>query len=83
MMDDIEIHEKVCRAIFRDRLIDPYEVQVSVRNGIVALTGNVADRKAKLHVEECLKDVQGIEKLVNKLKVKPDHGLVGDMDWPI
>ena len=83
MMDDIEIHEKVCKAIFRDRLIDPYEVQVYVKNGVVALSGNVSDRKVKKHVEESITEINGVIKVVSKLKVKPDHGLIGDMDWPV
>lgn len=81
--DDLAIREKVCKAIFRDRLFDENEVTVKVKEGVVTLTGLVSDRKTKDYVDHYLEDIYGIVDIINELKVKPDHGLIGDMEWPI
>lgn len=81
--DDIEIRDKVCEAIFRDHLVDPSQVTVNVQEGVVTLSGFVSDRKTKDYMEHYLEDIYGVVNVVNQLIVRPDHGLVGDMDWPI
>jgi hypothetical protein len=81
--DDKAIYEKVCTAIFRDRLLGPNEVTVEVKEGVVTLSGLVSDRKTKDYIAHYLEDIYGVVDIINELKVKPDHGLVGDMEWPI
>ena len=80
---DNEIREKVAKAIFRDRLVDPSEVTIEVQDGVVTLSGLVSDRKTKDYMEHYLENIYGVVDFVNQLKIKPDHGLVGSMDWPI
>lgn len=80
---DEAIKEKVCAAIFRDRLFDENEVTVSVKEGVVTLNGLVSDRKTKDYADHYIEDIYGVVDIINELKVKPDHGLIGDMEWPI
>ncbi len=80
---DEEIHQDVCRALFRDGLLSPSDVVVYVHNGVVNLEGLVADRKTKQYATECLGRVYGVQEVQNRLRLKADHGLVGNMDWPI
>ena len=81
--DDESIREKVCAAIFRDRLFSENEVTVEVRQGVVTLSGLVSDVKTKEYADHYLEDIYGVVDIINELKVKPDRGLIGDMEWPI
>lgn len=82
--DDSTTYKHVCEALFRDGLVDDDEVEVEVENGIVTLSGVVPNRTARLKAVESIVNVFGVINIINKLTVKPDHGLVGRSDgWPV
>ena len=80
---DEEIHHEVCRTLFRDGLLSPSDVVVYVHKGVVNLEGLVSDRKTKQYASECLSGIYGVQEVQNRLRLKADRGLVGNMNWPI
>ena len=78
-----EIHHGVCRSLFRDGLISPGDVIVYVNKGVVNLEGLVSDRRTKQYASDCLTGIYAVQEVQNKLRLKADHGLVGNMDWQI
>lgn len=82
--EDDETYQRVCQALFRDRMVDENEVKVEVRNGIVTLSGKVADRQARDYAVQSIENVFGVINVVNNLSLKKDRGLIGRSDgWPV
>ena len=81
---DNRINEKVCETLYRDKLIDGNDIEVSVDDGVVMLVGKVDGRKVKRMAEDMILPIYGVRHVINKLTLKPDHGLVGGgVEWPI
>ena len=81
---DDRINEKVCEKLYRDKLIDASDIEVSVENGVVMLVGKVDGRKVKRMAEDLILPIYGVKDVINRLTLKPDHGLVGGgVEWPI
>ncbi len=77
---DEKLREEVCEALARARMVDASDIDVSVEDGIVLLTGWVNDRQEKRQAEDCLDDVLGIHDIRNELhlrdrKLKGNEGL--------
>lgn len=64
---DEQIYNEVCEALTKDSSIDASDIQVSVNDGIVTLSGTVSERLTKLMVEECLNKVSNINAIINNL----------------
>ena len=61
---------------FDDRLTDEYnvdasDIEVSVSNGEVTLTGFVLDRYQKRRAEDVAEHVSGVKHVENRIKVEP------------
>jgi hypothetical protein len=66
---DERIREEVCECLSNGH-IDASEIEVTVQDGEVTLSGFVMDRRSKRLAEELLDDVRGVSDVDNKLKVK-------------
>ncbi|HEV7837433.1 MAG TPA: BON domain-containing protein [Gemmatimonadaceae bacterium] len=76
-IDEIdELTDGELRALVRDRLeeqvaFDPNDVEVSVRGGVVRLSGRVGTEQELRIVEHVVTDLIGIEEVTNELVVDP------------
>jgi hypothetical protein len=67
---DERIREAVCEALTDHDDIDATNVEVSVKNGEVALTGTVEDRTMKRLAEDCVERVPGVRDVHNQLHIR-------------
>jgi osmotically-inducible protein OsmY len=66
---DERIREDICDRLSVSDQVDPSEVEVSVANGEVTLTGTVQTRYMKFIAEEMTDDVPGVHDVHNQLRV--------------
>jgi hypothetical protein len=66
---DERIREDVCEALYAHTEIDASEIEVSVKEGLVVLTGIVESRDFKRKVEAEIENLSGVEDVQNDLKV--------------
>ncbi len=66
---DQRIREEACEALHLDRYVDASDIEVSVENGIVVLTGMVSDRGTKRAAEACVESLDGVKDVRNELRV--------------
>ena len=69
--DDRAIRKDVERALARDETVESYETSVTVRAGVVHLTGSVDSAVEKLAAERAAWDVAGVLEVENRLGVLP------------
>ncbi len=67
---DLELKEEIRMKLLTNGEIDAHNIDIEVVEGVVRLEGDVAGRHAKRVAEKCLKGVEGIRNLENKLKVR-------------
>jgi hypothetical protein len=63
------IREDVCEALTQSPRVDASEIEVSVQDGIVTLTGMVDARSVKKEAERLCEGVLGVEDVVNMLSM--------------
>ena len=68
--DDV-LYDQVRIKIANDRIVGGGNIQVSVTNGVVELTGTVKHEKHKSQAEKVAKKVKGVKSVENKLRVAP------------
>lgn len=66
---DERIREEVCEILTRNRDLDASNVEVSVSDGVVSLSGTVEDRRSKRLAEDLAEDVSGARDVHNHLRV--------------
>lgn len=71
---DARIREDVNDLLLEDRYVDATDIDVTVENGEVILTGTVDDRNTKRRAEDILEDVPGVKHLENRLRVRHPSG---------
>jgi osmotically-inducible protein OsmY len=75
---DERIREDVCDRLSDDPYIDASDIEVTVRNGEVMLSGSTHSREDKRHSEEIAESVSGVVDVQNNLRVsrfdKPGPG---------
>jgi osmotically-inducible protein OsmY len=64
---DTRIQEDVHEALTRDHDIDASEIEVSVKDGIVTLSGSVTERKMKRLAEDCVENISGVVDVRNEI----------------
>ena len=74
---DARISDDVHEALTNDDEVDASEIEVSVSEGEVTLTGTVHTRVAKRRAEEILDDLAGISHVHNQLRVVNASNSVG------
>lgn len=68
---DEEIKENVETSLLLNLEIDPSEINISVRNGIITLEGTVDSFWKKNKAENFISDLLGVIEIVNKLTIIP------------
>jgi hypothetical protein len=71
---DDRIREDVCERLTRNGEIDATEIEVTVNNGEVTLTGTVEDRSWKRIAEDTIEDVPGVKDIHNQLRASQTGG---------
>ena len=66
---DERIREMVCDILTDDDHVDASNVEVTVKNGEVTLSGSVDDREQKRRAEDILEHVSGVHDVINNLRV--------------
>jgi osmotically-inducible protein OsmY len=67
---DERIREEVNERLTEDRYVDATEIEVSVEEGIVTLSGKVDNRAEKRLAEDCADDVSGVRDVNNLLRIR-------------
>lgn len=67
---DERIRELVCEALTDDHYVDATNLDVSVRDGEVILSGTVDDRQQKRMAEACVERVGGVKDVHNQIRVR-------------
>jgi hyperosmotically inducible protein len=70
-ISDETIYDQVRIKIAADRTVGGGNIQVTVTNGVVELTGTVKQEKQKQQAEKVAKKVKGVKTVENKLRVSP------------
>lgn len=66
---DDSICDEVCDILTRHGEVDASEIQVSVMNAEVTLSGNVDDRRQRHLAEESIENISGVKNINNQLRV--------------
>lgn len=69
---DDRIREDVCDRLSQQYDVDATEVEVTVSNGEVTLTGTVSDRDQKFRIEHIADSVGGVSEVHNQVRVRRD-----------
>ncbi len=67
---DEKIREEVCEALYRDNSVDASEIEVSVKDAEVILSGTVSERRMKRLAEDCADSVSGVSDVRNEIRVQ-------------
>ncbi len=70
---DQRIYEDVCERLMEDDRVDASEIQVSVTNGEVTLSGTLRSRNAKRRATDLAEDVSGVKDVHNQIRVTDDQ----------
>lgn len=67
---DERIREEACEALYHSPFVDASDVEVSVRDACVHLTGTVPTREMKREAELCVERIHGVDDVRNALTLK-------------
>lgn len=67
---DERIREEVNERLTADRYVDATDMEVTVEEGIVTLSGKVDNRAEKRLAEDCVDDVSGVRDVNNVLQIR-------------
>lgn len=92
MKTDVEIRNDVLDELAWQPNIDEAEIGVTVKNGIVTLTGTVDDYTKKRTVENAIKKVRGVKAVAEEIEIKFSNSfertdtdiaaaVVGSLEW--
>ena len=70
-VDDAVITSSVKSSLIADDLVDAFEIEVDTYRNTVMLSGFVETQKQIERAVEIAKKTEGVEKVVNKLAIKP------------
>lgn len=68
---DEELALAVAQALEWDALVPQEKIIADVKNGVVALTGNVEYNYEKVTAERAIRNLEGVKAIVNRIQVKP------------
>jgi len=71
---DTRIEEEVCDALLHDPVIDATDIDVTVKDGMVTLSGHVPERRMKRLAEDCAEHISGVTDVRNELMTKSAWG---------
>lgn len=67
---DERIREDVCERLAHEPGLDVAQVEVTVKDGVVTLTGNAGDRRQKYRMEDVADDCFGVKEVDNQVRVQ-------------
>jgi osmotically-inducible protein OsmY len=67
---DDRINQEVCRKLTESPPVDAGDIEVTVNNGAVTLSGTVPDPEDKRLSEELVEQTSGVREIQNQLRVK-------------
>lgn len=67
---DNQITAAVNTLLVRDKRVQAMDIDVSSYNGVVTLSGSVAERSAARYAEELAASVDGVEQVINRLQIR-------------
>lgn len=67
---DERLRERVCERLFDDPFVDATDIEVSVANGEVTLSGSVETRRMKYAVEDLIAELAGVSAIHNSIQVR-------------
>lgn len=67
---DERLRERMCERLTDDPFIDATDIEVSVANGEVTLSGSVETRRMKYAVEDLIADFSGVNAIYNSIRVR-------------
>ena len=76
---DERIREDVCECLTADDHIDASNIDVTVRDCEVTLSGTVSSREAKRRAEDLIERISGVKDVNNSLRVAGQKESTGDM----
>ena len=68
--DDI-LYDRVNRRLITDRDLGARQLQVTVQDGVVTVSGFVESEKMQKKVEKLVKKEKGVKKVINKTQIRP------------
>lgn len=71
---DGQIKSRLNDAVKNDQTLSDDNIDFSVNNGVVTVTGDVKTEQDKVRVNELVKGTTGVKDVANELKVKADNG---------
>jgi osmotically-inducible protein OsmY len=71
---DEKIRDDVNDRLYHDPFIDASDIEVTVSDGDVTLTGTVDSRDTKHRAEDCAEEVTGVKDVSNNLKINRSMG---------
>jgi hypothetical protein len=83
---DDRIRDDVCEELAEAGQVDASDIEVSVEDGVVTLTGTVPDRRMKRMAEDAADSCNGVRDVRNELQLRPREqggggGRMGDTGW--
>lgn len=66
---DERIYEDVCEALFSNPSVDATDIDVSVSDGLITLSGTVDTRYEKREAENCIEHLSGVVDIQNDLRL--------------
>lgn len=77
---DERIHEDVCDRLEQDDYVDASDIEVSVNECTVNLSGTVADRAMKRRAEDIAESVNGVRDIRNDLRINGGGSIIDDKE---
>jgi hypothetical protein len=71
---DERLREDICEHLTEDPHIDASDIEISVDQGVVTLTGSIENRWMKYHAEEVVDRCRGVKEINNRLSTPPRDG---------
>lgn len=66
---DERIKDEVCERLADDWMVNPSDVSVEVRDGVVTLEGSAQSRQMKHRIEDIADSVSGVEDIQNRIGI--------------
>ena len=70
IVDDAAITTSINSKLVGAKGVSTFDINVDTYNGVVTLSGNVPSKKIKYKVIKLSKKVDGVKKVISKLKIK-------------